>query len=113
MYVRARLVDGIRSAAILAPQQGITRDPRGRATALVVNAQNKVEQRAVTTDRAIGNRWVVTSGLKPGDRLIVEGLLNLKTGTTVRPAAPQQVTRASVPPRASADRKSTRLNSSH
>src|SRR3546814_1744115 len=64
MYVRARLVDGIRSAAILAPQQGITRDPRGRATALVVNAQNKVEQRAVTTDRAIGNRWVVTSGLK-------------------------------------------------
>ncbi|KKC25725.1 hemolysin D [Sphingomonas sp. SRS2] len=103
MYVRARLVDGIRSAAILAPQQGITRDPRGRATALVVNAQNKVEQRAVTTDRAIGNRWVVTSGLKPGDRLIVEGLLNLKTGTTVRPAAPQQVTRASVPPRASAE----------
>tara|TARA_R110000787_G_scaffold52178_4_gene123004 strand:+ start:4042 stop:4800 length:759 start_codon:yes stop_codon:yes gene_type:complete len=89
MYVRARLVDGVRQAAILAPQQGVARDPRGRATALVVNAENKVEQRFVTTDRAIGDRWVVTSGLKSGDRLIVDGLLRAKPGLTVTPKAPQ------------------------
>ncbi len=92
MYVRAKLVEGVRQQAILAPQEGVTRDPRGRATALVVNPQNKVEQRNVTTDRAIGNKWIVTSGLKPGDRLIVEGLLNLRPGATVKPGVPQQVT---------------------
>ncbi|MFT3965636.1 MAG: efflux RND transporter periplasmic adaptor subunit [Sphingobium sp.] len=92
MYVRARLVEGVRSKAILAPQQGIARDPRGRATALVVNAQDKVEQRQVMTDRPIGDKWVVTGGLKPGDRLIVEGLMGLQPGARVKPGAPQQVT---------------------
>ncbi|RZT54894.1 membrane fusion protein (multidrug efflux system) [Sphingomonas sp. BK036] len=91
MYVRAKLVEGTRRQAIMAPTAGITRDPRGGATALVVNAQNKVEQRTVTTDRVIGDKWIVTSGLKPGDKLIVEGLLNLRPGATVKPAAPQQV----------------------
>ena len=91
MYVRAKLVEGTRRQAIMAPTAGITRDPRGGATALVVNAQNKVEQRNVTTDRVIGDKWIVTSGLKPGDKLIVEGLLNLRPGATVKPAAPQQV----------------------
>ena len=91
MYVRAKLVEGTRRNAIMAPTAGITRDPRGGATALVVNAQNKVEQRNVTTDRVIGDKWIVTSGLKPGDKLIVEGLLNLRPGATVKPAAPQQV----------------------
>lgn len=85
MYVQARLVDGVRREAILAPQQGIARDPRGRATALVVNAQNKVEQRVVTTDRAIGNRWVVTSGLKAGDRLIIDGRQRATPGAVVAP----------------------------
>ena len=93
MYVRAKLVEGTRRQAIMAPTAGITRDPRGGATALVVNAQNKVEQRNVTTDRVIGDKWIVTSGLKPGDKLIVEGLLNLRPGSTVKPAAPQQVTK--------------------
>jgi membrane fusion protein (multidrug efflux system) len=91
MYVRAKLVEGTRRQAIMAPTAGITRDPRGGATALVVNAQNKVEQRNVTTDRVIGDKWIVTSGLKPGDKLIVEGLLNLRPGSTVKPAAPQQI----------------------
>ena len=93
MYVRAKLVEGTRQQAIMAPQQGITRDPRGGATALVVNAQGKVEQRNVTTDRAIGDKWIVTSGLKPGDKLIVEGLLNLRPGTAVKAGPPQQVTK--------------------
>jgi membrane fusion protein (multidrug efflux system) len=91
LYVRARLVEGVRKQAVMAPQQGISRDPRGRATAMVVNSQNKVEQRNVTTDRVIGDKWIVTSGLKPGDRLIVEGLLNLQPGATVKPGKPQQV----------------------
>ena len=93
MYVRARLVEGTRTQAILAPQQGVTRNERGEAVAMVVGAGNKVEQRTLKTDRAVGDRWVVTEGLKPGDRLIVEGLLNLKPGTVVNPGPPQQVTR--------------------
>ncbi|BAI96878.1 MexE family multidrug efflux RND transporter periplasmic adaptor subunit [Sphingobium sp. TA15] len=92
MYVRARLVEGQRRQAILAPQQGIARDARGRATAMVVGAGNKVELRQVETDRAVGDRWIVTKGLKAGDRLIVEGLVNLRPGTVVKPGAPQQVT---------------------
>jgi membrane fusion protein (multidrug efflux system) len=91
MYVRAQVVEGVRQNAILAPQQGITRDPRGRATALVVNAQNKVEQRKVTADRPVGDKWVITGGLKAGDRLIVEGMMGVQPGTVVTVAAPTQV----------------------
>ncbi|AEG48737.1 efflux transporter, RND family, MFP subunit [Sphingobium chlorophenolicum L-1] len=94
MYVRAKLVEGRRSQAILAPQQGISRDARGRATAMVVGAGNKVELRQVETDRSVGDKWIVTKGLKAGDRLIVEGLVNLRPGTVVKPGAPQQVTAA-------------------
>lgn len=91
MFVRAQVVEGVRQDAILAPQQGITRDPRGRATALVVNAQNKVEQRQVTAERAIGDKWVITDGLKPGDKLIVEGQMHLQPGAVVKPGAPKQI----------------------
>lgn len=94
MYARAQLVEGQRTKAILAPQQGISRDARGRATAMVVGAQNKVEVRTVEIDRAVGDKWIVTSGLKAGDQLIVEGLLNLRPGTVVKPGKPQQVTAA-------------------
>lgn len=92
MYVRAQVVEGVRQNAILAPQQGITRDPRGRATALVVSAQNTVEQRKVVAERPVGDKWVVTEGLKAGDRLIVEGLMGLQPGTKVTPGAPTQIT---------------------
>ncbi len=92
MYVRAKLVEGVRQQAILAPQEGVTRNERGEAVAMVVGADNKVEQRTLTTAQAIGNKWVVTKGLKAGDRLIVEGLVNLQPGTVVQPHAPQQVT---------------------
>lgn len=95
MYVRARLVEGVAQKALLAPQQGITRDPRGRATALVVNARNMVEQRDVTAERPVGDKWLITGGLKPGDRLIVDGLLGLRPGQAVTPAAPEK---ASVAP---------------
>lgn len=93
MYVRAKLVEGQQQNAIIAPQQGISRDARGRATALVVGAQNKVELRQVQADRSLGDKWIITKGLKAGDRLIVEGLLNLRPGMVVQPRAPQQITR--------------------
>jgi len=92
MYVRAQVVEGVRENAILAPQQGITRDPRGRATALVVGPQNTVELRKVVATRPVGDKWVITEGLKAGDRLIVEGLIGLQPGTKVIPAPPTQVT---------------------
>lgn len=99
MFVRAKLVEGVQERGILAPQQGISRDPRGRATAMVVNAKNEVEARPVTLGRAIGDKWLVTSGLKAGDKLIVEGLLGLRPGAKVKPGAPRQVT---APPAAAA-----------
>ncbi len=74
MYVRAVLDEGVDGSAILAPQQGITRDAKGNATAMVVGAGNKVEVRTLVADRAIGDRWLVSSGLVAGDKLIVEGL---------------------------------------
>lgn len=84
MYVKAQLAQGANSDAILAPQQGITRNPRGQATALVVTRDNTVEQRQVTVDGTVGSRWIVTTGLKAGDRLVVEGLQRAKPGSTVR-----------------------------
>ena len=85
MYVRAVLDQAVATQAILAPQQGITHDAKGNATALVVGAGDKVEPRVLVADRAIGDRWLVTSGLKAGDRLIVEGLNKIGPGMPVHP----------------------------
>ncbi len=84
MYVRALVQEGVAEQAILVPQQGIARDPKGNPYALVVDAKDKVEQRMVTTDRAIGDRWLVTSGLAHGDRVIVEGLQRIRPGVPVK-----------------------------
>ncbi|MEO8705491.1 MAG: efflux RND transporter periplasmic adaptor subunit [Kofleriaceae bacterium] len=86
MYVRAVLDQAVATTAILAPQQGITHDPKGNASALVIGAGDKVEVRVVETDRAIGDRWLVTGGLKAGDRLIVEGLNKVGPGMPVKPS---------------------------
>lgn len=83
MFVHAELVAGTKSDAILAPQQGITRTPRGNATAMVVNDENKVESRDVVTERTVGNRWLISSGLSEGDRLITEGLQYIRAGVSV------------------------------
>jgi membrane fusion protein (multidrug efflux system) len=85
LYVRARLVEGVQEKGLLAPQAGVTHDERGRAVALVLGPGNVVAQRIVKTDQAIGDKWLVTDGLAPGDRLIVDGLLNLQPGAKVRP----------------------------
>ncbi|MGL4485638.1 MAG: efflux RND transporter periplasmic adaptor subunit [Yersinia sp. (in: enterobacteria)] len=84
MFVRARLDEGIRPDALLVPQQGVTRNPRGEATAMVVGADNKVELRTLIANQAIGNKWLVTDGLKAGDRLIVSGLQKIKPGEQVK-----------------------------
>jgi len=89
LYVRARLIEGVRQQGLLAPQAGVSHNERGLATALVVEPGNIVAQRIVTTEQAIGDKWVVTGGLKVGDKLIIDGLLNLHPGDKVdaRPAA--------------------------
>jgi len=85
MYVRATIIEGTLNNALLAPQTGITRDPKGNATAMVVGKDNKVEMRNVTTARAVGDQWLVTSGLAAGDRVIVEGLQKIQPGMPVQP----------------------------
>lgn len=84
MFVRALVEDGADERAILALQQGITRDAKGNATALVVDANDTVAPRVLTLDRAVGDKWVVTQGLAPGDRLIVEGLQKIRPGMPVK-----------------------------
>jgi membrane fusion protein (multidrug efflux system) len=75
--------EGVDEDAILAPQQGVTRDPRGNAVALVVDAEGKVEERRLVLGRALGDRWLVTAGLAGGDRLIVDGLQRVRPGVAV------------------------------
>ncbi len=85
MFVREEIQEGVRQGAVLAPQQGISHDQKGAPNALVVGPDNIVELRSLVTDRAIGDQWLVTSGLKPGDRIIVEGIQSAKPGTKVAP----------------------------
>jgi membrane fusion protein (multidrug efflux system) len=85
MYVRAHLVDGTQAQGILAPQQAVNRDEKGNPIAFVVGAGDKLELRQLTAPRAIGDKWLVTAGLKPGDRLVVDGASMLQPGTPVKP----------------------------
>ncbi len=87
MVVQARLVAGVDRSVILVPQQGVSRTATGDATALVVGEGNKVERRRLTLSRAVGNQWLVTSGLKVGDRLVVEGLQRARPDMVVKPVA--------------------------
>ncbi|EBR9943458.1 multidrug efflux RND transporter periplasmic adaptor subunit AcrA [Salmonella enterica] len=84
MFVRARLQEGTKPMALLVPQQGVTRTPRGDATVLVVGADNKVETRQIVASQAIGDKWLVTDGLKAGDRVVVSGLQKVRPGAQVK-----------------------------
>ncbi|HGM6984995.1 efflux RND transporter periplasmic adaptor subunit [Serratia marcescens] len=85
MYVHATVDNGVDPKAILAPQQGITRNAKGEATALVVDEQNKVAQRTVSAERVVGSNWLIGNGLNEGDRLIVEGTSKVTIGAAVKP----------------------------
>jgi membrane fusion protein (multidrug efflux system) len=84
MYVTALVTEGVDPRGLLAPQQGVSRDERGRPTALVVDARGRAQLRDLRLGRAVGDNWLVLSGLAPGERLIVEGLLKVQPGALVR-----------------------------
>lgn len=94
MFVRARFAQAIDRRVILVPQQALARDPQGNATVFVAGKDNKAEERKVTATRTQGAAWVVSEGLRPGDRIIVQGTANLRPGQPVRPVpadSPQTV----------------------
>ncbi|MGC4028786.1 MAG: efflux RND transporter periplasmic adaptor subunit [Steroidobacteraceae bacterium] len=85
MFVRARLEQGSNGQALLLPQAAVSRNARGEATVLVVEAGDKVAERVIQVDRAIGNRWLVAGGVEAGERVVVEGLQKARPGQTVKP----------------------------
>ena len=94
MFLRAVVQEGINNEAILIPQQAVSRDPRGNPFALIVDGEGKVAQRMLTLDRAIGDRWLVASGLAPGERVIVEGMQKVRPGAAVKVARFRRVEQA-------------------
>jgi membrane fusion protein (multidrug efflux system) len=94
MFVRARFAQAIDNNAFLVPQQSVSRDAKGNATVFLVGPGNKAIQRNITATRTVGTNWVVTSGLKPGDKIITQGVGKVKPDQQVRPVpanAPQQI----------------------
>ena len=84
MYVRAELVEGVSETAMLAPQRAVLRDANGNASVYVVTANNKIEQRPIKVSRTSGDKWIVTSGIEPGERIVIEGLQRIRPGAAVR-----------------------------
>jgi membrane fusion protein (multidrug efflux system) len=94
MFVTAEFAQAVNTAAFLVPQQAVTRDPKGNATLFVVGPGNRAVQRVVVADRTQGTNWVVTAGLAPGEKVITQGLNNLRDGGQIRPvpaSAPQRL----------------------
>lgn len=87
MFVRAVLKEGVNKKALLVPQQAVSRDPKGNPVALIVDAEGKVQQRMLTVDRTIGDKWLVSSGIAQGDRVIVEGIQKVRPGASVKVVA--------------------------
>jgi membrane fusion protein, multidrug efflux system len=83
MFLRAVVKEGVSEQALLIPQQAVSRDPKGTPLVFLVDAEGKVEQRALKLDRAVGDQWLVSSGLAVGDRVIVEGLVRVRPGASV------------------------------
>jgi membrane fusion protein (multidrug efflux system) len=84
MYVRAVVGTGIRENALLVPQQGVQRDPKGGTTAMVVGDDEKVDVREVRVSQTVGDKWLVEDGLEAGDRVVVEGLQKIRPGAVVQ-----------------------------
>jgi membrane fusion protein (multidrug efflux system) len=105
MFVRARLSDGVSAQGMLVPQRAVVRNQRGTPTTNVVNAKNQIEVHDLVTDRAIGDQWLVTSGVKPGDKVVVEGLQMIRPGvevTATEVSAPAAAAGAAAAPAAQA-----------
>lgn len=100
MYVKALLPTALAADALLVPQQSVTRDLAGKPNVMVVNADDVVEKRQIEVDRAVGAFWLLKSGLKAGDRVMVDGFQRAKSGDKVKPAE--------VDLKARAERKSVR-----
>lgn len=100
MYVRAQVSQGVDDQALLVPQQVVSRDAHGEPVAMVVSADDKVEQRTLKVSEAGANQWRVSEGLKAGDRVIVQGLLNLRPGATVKATRVESVATAAASPAA-------------
>jgi membrane fusion protein (multidrug efflux system) len=84
MFVRAILEEGVDEHAILVPQRGVTRNQAGNAMVMVVGSEEKVEPRVIKVIRTVGENWLVSEGLKAGDRIILEGLQKARPGTPVK-----------------------------
>ena len=84
MFVRAIVKEGINEQAILVPQQAVARDPKGNPIGLIVSSEEKIEQRKLTLDRSVDDKWLVSSGLGSGDRVVVEGLQKIRPGASVK-----------------------------
>lgn len=84
MFVRAVVDEGVNPKALLIPQQAVSRDSKGNPFTLIVDSQGKIGQRSLVLDRALGDKWLVTSGLAPGERVIVEGVQRVRPGMTVK-----------------------------
>ncbi|MEI7836245.1 MAG: efflux RND transporter periplasmic adaptor subunit [Planctomycetota bacterium] len=84
MFVRAIIEEGVSEQAILIPQQAVSRDPKGNPLVLIVDGEGKVRQRQIATDRALGDKWLISAGLAPGDRVVVEGMQKVRPGASVR-----------------------------
>jgi len=84
MFVRAVIKEGVNKQALLVPQQAVSRDPKGNPVALIVDTDGKVQQRMLTVDRTIGDKWLVSSGIAQGDRVIVEGMQKVRPGASVK-----------------------------
>jgi membrane fusion protein (multidrug efflux system) len=87
LFVRARIIEGVEPTALLVPQRGVSRDERGNATALIVDADGVVQGRKLTVGQTVGTNWLVRSGINPGDRVIVEGLQYARPGQKANPVA--------------------------
>jgi membrane fusion protein (multidrug efflux system) len=89
LFVRARLDEGSSPDAILVPQLAVTRNSKGEPTAMVVGANGMADLRVLQTSRTVGNQWLITAGLKPGDQVIVDNLQRIRPGAPVKavPAA--------------------------
>ena len=98
MYVRALVPQAVDDEGLLLPQQSVTHNQRGEAVALVVNGENTVEQRLLKTAGTVGDRWLVREGVKPGDRVIVEGGQKVRPGARVRPVEWRAARVAQAPP---------------